>query len=231
MCRKPIGSKETNAKRKCFVVLFTVGREAKEVFGNETAMDFSPLKIFASNLMAKVYCEHRAREFQSKDKTTIIDWKNADTLLLYKREGEKQAGVDFRWEIYETEIDDHVPADFHYPQIETENEVLRNECCRLRKELADVIQRNAVAATYATMWDGGRDYTKEHVLQNLHIVKDVLAGDHAKVQELYEAWKKSEGGGVNETDSRVHQGSSILERSNIWYCQNSWNNKCVFFQE
>ena len=195
MCQKPTENKETNTKHKCFVVLFTCGDEAKKAFGSETAMDFSPLKIFASNLMARVYCECRAREFQSKDKTITLEWENADTLLLYKQDGDKQEELDYRFEIWETEIDDDVPSDLHYPQIEKENEVLRNECYRLRKELADVTQRNAVAATYATMWDGGWNYTKERVLDNLHIVKDVLAGDHAKITELYEAWKKSEGEG------------------------------------
>ena len=192
MCQKPTETTNDKPKRKCFVVLFTCGREAKEEFGNETAIDFSPIKIFSSNLRAKVYCEHRAREFQDNFKSITLYWENDSTLILYKQEGEKQAELDFRWEIYETEIDDDVPADFHYPQIEKENEVLRNECYRLRKELADVTQRNAVAATYATMWDGGRNYNKERVLENLHIVKDVLAGDHAKVRELYEKWKKNE---------------------------------------
>lgn len=190
MCQKPTETTNDKPKRKCFVVLFTCGREAKEEFGNETAMDFSPLKIFASNLMARVYCEHRGREFQSKDKTIILEWENADTLYLYKQEGDKQEELDCKFEIYETDIDDDVPADFHYPQIEKENEVLRNECYRLRKELADVTQRNAVAATYATMWDGGWNYTKERVLENLHIVKDVLEGDHKKVTELFENWLK-----------------------------------------
>ena len=190
MCQKPTETTNDKPKRKCFVVLFTCGREAKEEFGNETAMDFSPLKIFASNIMARVYCERRGRKFRSKDKTIILEWENPDTLLLYKQEGDKQEELDYRFEIYETDIDDDVPADFHYPQIEKENEVLRNECYRIRKELADVTQRNAVAATYATMWDGGWNYTKERVLENLHIVKDVLAGDHKKVTELFEEWLK-----------------------------------------
>ena len=187
MCQKPTENKETNMKHKCFVVLFTCGDEAKKAFGSETAMDFSPLKIFASNLMARVYCECRAREFQSKDKTITLEWENADTLLLYKQDGDKQEELDYAIERGKKDTDD--------PQIEKENEVLRNECYRLRKELADVTQRNAVAATYATMWDGGWNYTKERVLDNLHIVKDVLAGDHAKITELYEVWKKSEGEG------------------------------------
>ena len=191
MCQKPTETTNNKPKRKCFVVLFTCGREAKEEFGNETAIDFSPIKIFSSNLRAKVYCEHRAREFQDNFKSITLYWENDSTLRLYKQEGEKQAELDFRWEIYETEIDDDVPSDFHYPQIEKENEVLRNECYRIRKELADVTQRNAVAATYATMWDGGWNYTKEMVLENLHIVKDVLAGDHKKVTEIFENWLKN----------------------------------------
>lgn len=181
-------------KKSVWTVLFTAGNEAKESFGKDTAFYFVPIKIFASHLMAKVYCEHRVREVQSRYNFLVVDWVNDDTVILYK------TGIDdetrhipyARWEIHETHVDDEVPADFHYPQIEKENEVLRNECWNLRKQLADVKQRNAVAATYATMWDGGKDYTKEQVLQNLNTVKDVLAGDHSKVLELYENWKKEE---------------------------------------
>ena len=179
-------------RKRCFVVVFTCDREAKETFGNKTAMDFSPLKIFASNLMAKSYCERRGRELQSTDKARILDWENDSTLLVYKQIGGNQAEEDYRFEIYETIIDDSVPSNFTYPPIEKENEVLRQECYRLRKELADLTQRNAVAATYATMWDGGYNYTKERVLEILHIVKDVLDGDYKKVTELYEKWERQE---------------------------------------
>ena len=181
-------------KKSVWVVLHTLSKEAEEPFGNGTAFDFVPMKIFASHLMAKVYCERRAREAQFRHDFSVVDWVNDDTVILYKTgmEDDTRRIPYARWEIHETDIDDEIPADFHYPQIEKENKVLREECWNLRKQLADVKQRNAVAATYATMWDGGRDYTKEHVLQNLNTVRDVLAGDHAKVRELYEAWKKKE---------------------------------------
>ena len=193
MFQNPAETKEPNTKYKCFVVLFTLGREAEKSFGKETAIDFSPLRIFASELMARCYCEQHGREFQRIDKTIILDWMNRDTLLLYKQVGDRKEQINCRFEIHETVIDEDFPSDFHYPPIEKENEVLRLECYRLRKELAEVTQRNAVAATYATMWDGGRDYTKESVLDILNTVRDVLAGDHAKVRELYETWKKKEG--------------------------------------
>lgn len=182
--------KEDKKNLKCFVVLVTLDRDAREAFGIETAYDFQPIKIFASEIMAKSYCETRAQEWAriAKFSSAKIHWLNDYTLVC---DVEDYFNAQ-RWEIHGTVIDDAVPSDFHYPQIEKENEVLRNECYRLRKELADVTQRNAVAATYATMWDGGRDYTKERVLDNLHAVKDVLAGDHAKVLELFEAWKKTE---------------------------------------
>lgn len=178
-------------KKSVWVVLYTVGNEAKESFGKETAFDFAPMRIFASHLMAKVYCEQHARDVQYRYNYLVEDWANDDTLILYKTDETRHIPYA-RWEIHETDIDDEIPTDFHYPQIEKENKVLREECWNLRKCLAEVTQRNAVAATYATMWDGGRDYTKEHVLQNLNTVRDVLAGDHAKVRELYENWKKHE---------------------------------------
>lgn len=192
MCQKPTETKDTNTKPKCFVVLYTTGKEAEEKFGIETSRDFLPLKIFSSKANAKYYCYRMGLQKKGDDNAIVLHWENEDTLLLFKFNGENYDELRSRWEIHSTDIDSDVPVDFNDPQIEKENEVLRNECYRLRKELAEVTQRNAVAATYATMWDGGRDYTKERVLDNLQIVKDVLAGDHLKVRELYETWKKNE---------------------------------------
>lgn len=192
MCKKPTETKEPEAKRKCFVVLYTTGKEAEEKFGLGTSNDFLPLKIFSSQSNARYYCYQMGLKKKGNDINIVLHWENDDTLLLFKFNGENYDELQSRWEIHSTEIDSDVPVDFNDPQIERENEVLRNECYRLRKELAEVTQRNAVAATYATMWDGGRDYTKERVLDNLQIVKDVLAGDHLKVRELYETWKRNE---------------------------------------
>lgn len=187
MFKEQTTQNESPKQKKCYVVLFTLARKDGEDFCFEPEIDLTPLKIFTSHLRAMVHCEKNAREVQASTTSTIVDWIDDDTLLLYKEGGL----TEMRWKIYETFIDDNIPANFNYPPIEEENESLRNECKWLREELADIMQRNAVAATYATMWDGGRNYTKEHVLENLQIVKDVLAGDHIKVIELFENWAKN----------------------------------------
>ena len=181
MCQGTTAIKEDSPQKKSvFVVTFTA-----------MARDAAPdgfLKVFASKLRAKSYIEKTASHWVGPGNFAgTLSWINDDEMIQYVN-----GKAACKWRIEETDIDDEVPSDFRYPPIEKENEVLRNECYRLRKELADVTQRNAVAATYATMWDGGREYTKERVLDNLQIVKAVLAGDHQKVQELYEAWKRNE---------------------------------------
>ena len=180
MCQGKTAISNEPKSNKVYVVTFTA-------YVKDDTPDYA-LKVFSSKLRAKAYCEQKASHWSGPGHLTVTcTWVDDYTIVRYVN------GVaNCKFEIDETDIDDEVPADFHYPQIEKENEVLRNECYRLRKELADVTQRNAVAATYATMWDGGKDYTKERVLDNLQIVKDVLAGDHQKVRELYESWKKNE---------------------------------------
>ena len=184
---------EQVTERKCAVVLCTCGEEAKEQFCETTAVDFSPLKVFSSTLRAKDYCEKKAREVisRNKDKRLVYNWESDTTLYIYHYNGENYDDA-WRFEIHETEVDNAVPIDFTYPAIEKENESLREECWILRRRMAAVMARNAVAASYATMWDGGYNYTKERVLEVLHKVKDVLAEDYDRSRELFEAWKKEE---------------------------------------
>ncbi len=184
MCQGKTAIETTKDKaKKCFVVMFGI------VFNREEPLAcdrLTPVKVFASKTKAKAFIENETNKHKGEWKFTESLWSTDYEFYATNHQ------VTYFWGIYEPELDDEVPSDFHYPPIENENEVLRNECYRLRRELAEVTQRNAVAATYATMWDGGRDYTKEAVLDNLQTVRDVLAGDHAKVRELYEDWKKNE---------------------------------------
>lgn len=181
MCQGKTAIKNEQPKKTVWVVLYCE-REDKEPSG--------ALKVLSSKLRAKLYCEEAGKKwFSDSQKVEGTGyWENDYTYALVKPNGETYC----TWVLEETVIDDDVESSFHYPPIEKENEVLRNECYRLRRELAEVTQRNAVAATYATMWDGGRDYTKEHILDNLQSVREVLSGDHRKVRELYENWKKNE---------------------------------------
>lgn len=181
MCQEKTDIKQEQPRKTVWVVLYSDG-------GDKTPD--GALKVFSSKLRAKVYCEEKGKQWYADSPNTKGEghWINDYTYAIFKPNGSSIC----TWNLEETVIDNDVESNFCYPQVEKENEVLRNECYRLRRELAEVTQRNAVAATYATMWDGGRDYTKERVLDNLQIVKDVLAGDHLKVRELYETWKRNE---------------------------------------
>lgn len=182
MCQGKTAIEITKDKeKKCFVVMFGIVYHRDEPLASDR---LTPIKVFASKTKAKAFIENETNNRKEEWKFTESLWETDYEFYATNNQ------YTYCWEICETQVDDEIQSDFHYPPIEKENEVLRNECWNLRKQLSEVTQRNAVAATYATMWDGGRDYTKEHVLENLHTVKEVLAGDHKKVTELFEKWLK-----------------------------------------
>ena len=148
------------------------------------------LKVLSSKFRAKAYCEEVGKKWFSEPHKIEGSgfWANDYTYVLAKPNGETIC----TWVLEETVIDDDVEDSFRYPPIEKENAALRKECQCLREAIVEVTQRNAAAACYATMWDGGLDYTKEAVLDNLAAVREILFGDHKKIRELYEAWKKNE---------------------------------------
>ena len=174
-------NKQIKPRKTVWVVLY-LDRDDKAPSG--------ALKALSSKFRAKAYCEATGKKWFSEPNKIVGSgfWANDYTYILAKPNGETIC----KWVLEETVIDDDVEDTFSYAPIEKENEALRNECARLRKELAEVMQRNAAAACYATMWDGGIDYTKETVLDNLFAVREILAGDHKKVMELFESWKRNE---------------------------------------
>lgn len=152
-----------------------------------------PLKIFASKLRAKAYCEEKAKSMMCQHADLFGDskplWLN-DTEYILTTSDQRYT---FKWSIDETDVDDEVEADFRRPEIELENGALRRENVQLRKTLSEVKGRNAAAACYATMWDGGWDYTKEAVIENLHKVRAILEDDHHSgiLDEMFADWQKS----------------------------------------
>lgn len=52
---------------------------------------------------------------------------------------------------------------------------------------------NAAARCYATMWDGGWKYTKEHIIENLHAIRNILEGNeegNSELSKMFERWSK-----------------------------------------
>lgn len=126
-----------------------------------------PLKIFSSYQLAKNYVESRET---LKGKEWF--WESVDKLVV-----KVDDTYDLVYQIHDCYVDDSIPDDFKVPEIEKENIALTNENRQLKKELSEANVKIARAASYATMWDGGYDYTKEAVLENLHMVRSILKGD------------------------------------------------------
>ena len=133
--------------------------------------DEHPLRIFSSYQLAKHFCEERAsREILGK--TYEWHWDNYETLVV-----EVNDKYDMVYHIRDAKVEDDIPDDFRVPEIEKENRALMEENRQLRKEISDANVKIAKALSYATMWDGGYDYTKEAVLENLHVVRGILKGN------------------------------------------------------
>ena len=60
------------------------------------------------------------------------------------------------------------------PFIEKENLALKAENDELRNKLADANGIISKARSLITMWDGGWNYDKEHILNNVHKAKEIL---------------------------------------------------------
>lgn len=148
-------------KRKVFCVTCQTSCH-KELDGFET-----PLKIFSSYQLAKNYAESREC-LKGKE----WHWESVDTMVA-KIDDE----YDMVYQIHDCYVDDSIPDDFKVPEIEKENIALTKENRQLKRELSEANVKIARAASYATMWDGGYDYTKEAILENLHMVRSILDGN------------------------------------------------------
>ena len=77
------------------------------------------------------------------------------------------------------------------PEVEKENLALKTENKELRKKLSHAEGLNAAARCYLVMYDGGWQYAKEHVLENMHAAKHILEdgeAGNAKINEMFEKW-------------------------------------------
>ena len=77
------------------------------------------------------------------------------------------------YEIEEVEVEEEVMLP-ELPEIERENLSLKNENVELREKLANAERSIAEAKCWLTMWDGGWNYDKKHILNNVHTAKSIL---------------------------------------------------------
>ena len=169
-------------ERKLYVVKFSI---------NDIGEDFTILKAFPSKMLAHQYVETNCKRFMKENfKLDHAYWEND---LTYYYEDDKNKKWSYIWEIEPVDLDESIELQ-PLPEVEKENLALKEENNELRKQLAHVKSLNSAAQCFLTMWDGGWDYAKEHVLENMHAAKAVLEDSeesNALVSKMFDNWQKS----------------------------------------
>ena len=166
-------------KQKLFVVKFDIGGSTDPIL----------LKAFSGRLAASQYIESIIKDVV-KDKFDPKNgiWENAWT-YVYNVDDVKT----YCYEIEEVDVEQNVVLPC-IPSVEQENLALKAENNELRKKLSHAEGLNAAARCYLTMWDGGWDYAKEHVIENMHAARDILEDGkpgNDKITEMFEDWQRS----------------------------------------
>ena len=148
------------AKNKLFIVKFKFEEDDKDIV---------ILKAFAGHLSASQYVENEVKTWNSDFKPECGIWTDPWN-YSYKNP------IDGRCQTYqieEVEVEHNIVLP-ELPFIEKENLTLKAENDELRKNLADANGAISEARSFLTMWDGGWNYDKEHILKNVHKAKEIL---------------------------------------------------------
>ena len=176
------------ANNRLFVVKFRIGHDD----------DFSISKAFASKLSAQQYieseCKRRMQDNYNPDNGRWIDawnyrYKNAHQC---KHEG-KEHLYDYLFEIEEVDVEQNIVLP-ELPFLEKESLALKQENKDLRQKLGHAEGLIAAAKCYLVMYDGGWDYDREHILENMHAARFILEDSkegNQKITEMFEEWLKT----------------------------------------
>lgn len=168
-------------ERKLYVVKFSV---------NEIGEDFTILKAFPSQMLARYYVECRCKEvLKGRFNPQRAYWEND---LTYYCEDEDRK-LSYIYEIEEVKLDESIELP-PLPEVEDEVLALKKENNDLRRQLAHIKGVNSAARCFLTMYDGGWNYTKEHIIENMHEARAVLEDDeegNALVTKMFENWQES----------------------------------------
>lgn len=170
---------------KLFVVKFRIGSE-----------NFSTLKAFAGRLSAAQYAESEVKRLL-KDKYDPSKGYWIDAWQYRYEDASRSEDCSGRrcprsylFEIEEVDVEQDVILP-ELPFVEKESLALKRENNDLRRKLGHAEGLIAAAKCYLTMWDGGWEYDREHILENMHTAKSVLEDGktgNEKITEMFEEW-------------------------------------------
>ena len=177
------------ANNKLFVVKFRIGYDD----------DFNISKAFAGRLSAQQYveskCKQLVRDNYNPDNGCWIDawnYRYENAMRCKDREG-KEHLYDYSFEIEEVDVEQNVVLP-ELPFVEKESLTLKQENKDLRQKLGHAEGLIAAAKCYLTMWDGGWEYDREHILENMHAAKFILEDGepgNRKITAMFEGWLKN----------------------------------------
>ena len=177
------------ANNRLFVVKFRIGHDD----------DFSISKAFASKLSAQQYIESECKQLMqdnyNPDNGRWIDawnyrYENAQQQEDY--EG-KEHLYDYLFEIEEVDVEQNIELQAMLG-LEKESIALKQENKDLRQKLGHAEGLIAAAKCYLVMYDGGWDYDREHILENMHAARFILEDSkegNQKITEMFEEWLKT----------------------------------------
>ena len=142
----------------------------------------SPVRAFASLLNAQKYIEKLGSDIIQRNKSVEEPTAYWEDTYTYVVNADK---TEYLLEITPTVLDESTEP-LQIPEIEIENNTLRNENIKLKMELSKQAAMNEAALCYLVMWDGGWKYTKDHVLECMHKAKGLLENNKTGEDALTE---------------------------------------------
>ena len=139
-------------------------------------------------MAAHHYIEDEAKKLLKDKFNPEYGWWDDAWNYIYEDNDNPQEHYYFEIEEVHMDQDNKLPE---LPEVEKENLALKTENKELRKKLGHVEGLNAAAKCYLTMYDGGWQYAKEHVLENMHSARFILEDGergNAKIDEMFESW-------------------------------------------
>lgn len=172
------------AAKKIHVVKFDIGP-------SDDYLDAVHVKAFASWMKAQAYVEAKVRDMFKEGFRPERGFWNDPWMYCYRPD--EDPANEHLWNIEEVEVEEGVGLP-DIPDVEKENKALKTENAKLKTDVEKLSSQIVAAECWLTMWDGGWDYGKEVILENVNAAKAILKGSKeadGKIREMFEGWLKS----------------------------------------
>lgn len=172
------------SKTNLYVVKFDIGRNGDD-------LDAVRVKAFSSRMKAQAYVEAKVQDMFKEGFRPERGFWNDPWMYCYRPD--EDPANEHLWNIEEVEVEEGVGLP-DIPDVEKENKALKAENVRLKTDVEKLSSQITAAECWLSMWDGGWEYGKEVILENVNTAKAILKGSKeadGKIHEMFEAWQKA----------------------------------------